>query len=355
MQENTTSRPRARTLGFAALASVVGVGALIIGFAAGGSSVAGVPLALAAGSPSPSASTWNGPDGRGGPGGWMFDGMGPGGRGNGMMRGFGRGADYGYITITAISGSKLSLKTDNGWTRTIDATGATITKDGSTVALSALAVGDKIRFSETRNSDGTYAINAIAVIQPSVEGTVSSVAGDTVTLTLRDGSSQKVVLTAGTTYQLGRQSATRGAIVTGAEILARGTLASDGTLTASSVEVAPATAFGTVKSKDASSITLTLRDGSTLTLKVSSSTTYRVAGVSSASLSDVAVGAVVMASGTRNSDGSISAMLVRAGAAGRDGGPGLGGWGGRGGMHGGMPGMPYASPAPSTAPSGYSG
>jgi hypothetical protein len=359
MQEQTTSGPRRRTLGLALVAGAIGLGAFAVAFAVG----SGTSTQSAAAPATDSATVmteagWTAPtqerngrfDGRGGPGG-------------------GRGFDgNASIAITGIDGSKLALKTDNGWTRTIDATGATVTKDGATVAVSALKVGDRIAIRETRNADGTYTITAIEVVQPTVAGTVASVSGSTVTLTTRGGGSQKVVLTSSTTYEVGGKAGTKDAVVAGAQIVARGTLATDGTLTATSVTVAPATAAGTVKEKSASSITLTVRDGSTVVVKVSSTTTYQVDGITSPTLADVKVGAVVMASGTSNADGSLAATVVRSWAAGQDGGPGMGGFGhgmggpgmggpgwGRGGDGDGMPGWPGgpdASPVPSTAPSG---
>jgi len=214
------------------------------------------------------------------------------------------GAMGGAISVTAIDGTKLALKTDNGWTRTIDASGATVTKDGAMVALSALKVGDRIAFRETRNADGTFTITAIEVIQPAVAGTVASISGSTVTVTQRDGTTAKVALTGSTTYQLAGQAATKDAVVAGAQIVARGTLATDGTLTATSVEVAPATAAGTVKEKSAGSLTLTTRDGSTVIVKVATSTTYQVDGITSPTLADVKVGDVVMAAGSRNASSS---------------------------------------------------
>ena len=369
--------PRARTIGLAGLVGAIGIGALAIALVAGGPGNDAAPAAAPDGSASRTVpigrvSGWTSPDGasdirldRGGRGGM-------------------RGEMGNAITITAIDGTKLALETDNGWTRTIDATGATVTKDGATVALSALKVGDRIVFRETRNDDGTYTITAIGVIQPAVAGTVASVSGSTVTITRRDGSASKVVLTDSTTYELAGKAATKDAVVTGAQLVARGTLAADGTLTASSVEVAPATSAGVVKEKGSSSLTLTTRDGSTVTIKVSSSTTYQVGGVTTPTLADVKVGDVVMAAGSRNADGSLSATVVRSHAAGMFGGPGGmfggpggmfggpgggfggpgGGFGGmtgdgfgRGGMRGGghgwgLPGDPDAAPAPSTAPTG---
>lgn len=350
---------RVRTVGVATLVGAIGIGALAIALVGGGARNDAAPAATdgaaLSGAPVGEVSAWTSPDGT--TDGARFDRGMRGGMGGGMggrMRG-----DIGSaISITAIDGSKLALKTENGWTRTIDATGATVTKDGATVALSTLKVGDRIVFRETRNADGTYTITAIEVIQPAVAGTVASISGSTVTVTQGDGSTSKVVLTGSTTYQLAGQAATKDAVVAGAQIVARGTLATDGALTATSVDVSPAMAAGTVKEKSASSLTLTTRDGSTVVVKVTSSTSYLVDGITSPGLADVKVGDVVMATGSRNADGSLSATVVRSHAAGQFGGPGNGfGDGfGRGGMRGGhgwgFPGDLDASPAPSTAPTG---
>ena len=345
----TPGGPNRRTLGLAALAGVIGIGALAIGIAIGGGASNGGSATVPAADDRPavvSDAAWTSPDGGTRA---RLDGRGG--------RGFGEGLGRASISITAISGSKLSLETDNGWTRTIDATGATITKDGETVAVSALEVDDRIVFRETRNDDGTYTITAIVVVQPSVAGTVASVSGSTVTVTERDGGARKVLLTSSTTYETAGKAATKDAVVAGARIVARGTLAADGTLTATSVEVSAAEAAGTVKEKSASSITLTTRDDSTVVVKVDSGTTYQVDGVTSPTLADIDVGAVVMASGTRNTDGTLTATVVRSWAAGDFGGPGMGGWergghGGRGGPGWGMPGDLDDEAAPSSAPSG---
>jgi hypothetical protein len=279
---------------------------------------------------------WTSPDGRTMA---MLDGQGP--RAMGEI-----GRD---ITITSINGTKLALETDDGWTRTIDAAGATVTKGGKTVALTALEVGDQVTFRQTRAADGTVTITAVSVVQPTVSGTVATVSGSTVTVTARDGATRTVVLTDGTTYAVGRADATRAAVVVGVRIHATGSLGEDGRLTATSVVVAPATAAGTVKEKSGDSITLAGRDGTTSVVRVTASTTYRVAGVESPTLADVAVGAVVLASGTTNADGSLTAATVLARPAGEDGGPGGGRGHGRG--PGGLPGWaPDDRAAPSSSP-----
>ena len=76
------------------------------------------------------------------------------------------GFGFGFrdITITAINGSDLSLKTDDGWTRTITVTSTTtITKGGATITVGDLAVGDQIAFAQDRADDGTYSVTAIKV------------------------------------------------------------------------------------------------------------------------------------------------------------------------------------------------
>ena len=99
------------------------------------------------------------------------------------------GGAFRDITISAISGSSISLTTDDGWTRTITVTDTTtLTKGGQPIALSDLAVGDQVRFSQTKNDDGTYTVTAIAVVVPKVSGTVSDLTDTSFKITTRDGS-----------------------------------------------------------------------------------------------------------------------------------------------------------------------
>lgn len=245
--EHRTQRRSRLPLGIALAAALVGVAAIAAGVAAGGptgtasGAANAVPL-VAAASPAPSADA-------GGQKGW---GDGPRMRGMRGMRG--------GVAVTSVDGTKLSLSTDDGWTRTIDTAGATITKNGATVTVAEIKVGDEIAFGQQRNSDGTYTITTITIVQPHVGGTV--------------------------------------------------------------------TAIGP------SSITLKGRDGTTVIVAVTSATTYKVAGKTTATLADVTVGSVVMATGTKNADGSFTATTIRAFTPGQ-GGPGMDGRGG--GRHHGSP------------------
>ena len=190
---------------------------------------------------------------------------------------------------------------------------------------------------------------------PHAGGTVKSVGDSSVTLTQRDGTDKVVQLTGSTTYQLAGAASkpaasTKAALTVGVAVDAEGTTATDGTFTATLVTIRAAQAGGTVTAKTETSITVKTRDGSSLKIDVDSSTTYLVAGTTAPTLSNVAVGATVIAEGTRNTDGTFSATVVRAFAAGSGFGPGMGP-----GMRGGrvMPWGPNGpAPQPTSTPTG---
>ncbi len=172
------------------------------------------------------------------PDGGMHMGMGPGFmRGFGMGVGDGPGLGFGGVTITAIDGSNLSLKTDDGWTRTITVTAdTTITRAGTTIAVGDLKVGDQIVFSETRQSDGTYTITDIHLVLPTVAGKITKIDGSTITVQRFDGTTQVLHVDDSTTYRVaGSTTATLKDLAVGDVIVAQGTQRSDGSLDAESV------------------------------------------------------------------------------------------------------------------------
>jgi len=119
-----------------------------------------------------------------------------GGLGEGRDGILGRG--FGAITITAINGSNLTLKTEDGWTRTIAVTSTTtVTKAGQTITAGQLAVGDSVRFKQTRGTDGSFRVTAVAVVLPKVAGTVTAVTADAITVTTRDGTAQAIAIRPG--------------------------------------------------------------------------------------------------------------------------------------------------------------
>lgn len=157
----------------------------------------------------------------------------------------GRGPGFGVIAITAINGSNISLKTADGWTRTVTVdSGTTYARSGATISLSDLRVGDEIRLRQTLESDGTYSIDSIDVIPPHLAGTVTAISGSTITLRLADGSTGTVKVGASTTYQVGTDtSASLGDVKVGMVLVAEGTKAADGSLTASAIRAGNLGAF----------------------------------------------------------------------------------------------------------------
>ena len=156
--------------------------------------------------------------------------------GFGMRAGdFGRGG-FRDITIASIDGSALSLKTDDGWTRTITPTSATtITKGGATITVADLAVGDEIRFSQTKAADGTYTVTAIVVVLPHVVGQVTAIDGQTLTVTQPDGTTATIHVDGDTTYQVDGVAGTLSDVKVGSFVAAEGTQRADGSLDAAAV------------------------------------------------------------------------------------------------------------------------
>ncbi len=242
--------------------------------------------------------------------------------------GFGRHG-FGEITISAISGSNVTLETDDGWTRTVAVNGTVdVTKGGQDIAVSDLAVGDQVRLGQTRNADGSYTVNALAVVVPGVRGEVSDVTSNGFKVTARGGAIWTIAVNAATGYQFGTGAGSLADVTNGAIVVVLGTSTGDNSLTALTVRVKADRAIGTVTAKTADSITIRTRGGETVTVHVDGETSYRVAGVETADLDDVAVDMAIGVSGRTRADGSIDADVVAAGAGRRFLRGGRGGFGG---------------------------
>jgi Domain of unknown function (DUF5666) len=207
----------------------IGAAAIIAAAALAFGSVSTPTGTLAAGSGSTGSTSTNGvQDLNGGPG------------GPGLRFGHG-GPGFGGITITAISGSSISLETEDGWTRTITVDdGTTYTKAGADITLGDLAVGDTIGFRQTLEDDGTWTIDAVAVILPHVGGEVTAVDGSTVTVTLRDDTAATVNIGSDANIVVNGDAATLADIKVGMVLVAEGTKNDDGSLTATRVKAGDA-------------------------------------------------------------------------------------------------------------------
>ncbi len=237
----TTRLPGPNPIRVAIVAAVVIVLALsaVITLAASPSpAVIGAAPSAAAGSP---GTKHVGPST---PGRGPASGTGFGARIGGFGFGFGFGgfgsignAGIGGATIAAIDGSSLSLKTADGWTRTIIVGSATkLSRAGQTISLTDLKVGDAIGFRETKASDGTFTINAITVILPSLAGQVTAISGNTITIKQFNGTAATIHVSGSTTFRIfGSAKATVADLKVGMTIGAQGTKASDGSFNALSV------------------------------------------------------------------------------------------------------------------------
>lgn len=221
---------------------------------------------------------------------------------------------FGEITIASISGNDVTLQTADGWRRTITITDSVeLTKGGQPIEVSALRVGDQVRFRQVRNDDGTYTVTAVAVVVPSIRGTASAITSSGFKVTTRDGSVWTVTVNASTTYQYGQGTGSLADVKDGEGVRVMGTITADNQMTATNVKVAGDRAVGTVTAKTADTITIRKRDGSSLTIHVDGDTTYRVRGVENATLADVAVDMRIGITGRARADGSIDADAVAAG------------------------------------------
>jgi hypothetical protein len=234
--------------------------------------------------------------------GWMGN---PGGRGS--------GAFLTDIRITAIDGTKVSLQSANGWSRTLDAAGVTITRAGATIAATELKVGDRIAVSETRGSDGTFAVTKLTVVLDEVAGTITSIATGAITVTQAGSKTATIKTDASTVYRRAGEAIARSDLAVGERLTASGAKGSDGSLTAQAVDVVPDMAFGTVTKKSGSTLTVSTFGGGTVTIEVTSKTTVQVQGKANATLADIAVKDVIVAQGVLGSDGVLTATSVRVG------------------------------------------
>ncbi len=248
----------------------------------------------------------------------------------------GRGGRAGFreITIASISGNDVSLVTDDGWRRTVTVTSTVkLTKGGQDITVSDLKVGDQVRLRQTRNDDGSYTVTALAVVIPTINGRASAITASGFKVTTRDGSVWTVTVNGSTTYNFGQGTGSLADVKDGEGVHVAGTVTADNTMTATNVRVGADRAVGKVTAKTANTITIERRNGSSLTIHVDADTTYRVAGVETADLGDVAVDMAIGVTGRTRADGSLDADVVAAGKlrgfgrGGLDGQKGAGGFG----------------------------
>jgi hypothetical protein len=141
--------------------------------------------------------------------------------------------------------------------------------------------------------------------------TVTTVNGNTITATGRAGQTVTVKVSATTTYTEAGTAASLADIHVGSVIAVQGSSASTNapTIDATAITILLPTEAGVVTNVSGHTLTLTAFDGATHTVTVSGSTRYQKAG-QSVTLGDISTGTAIVAEGTLNSDGSLSAARV---------------------------------------------
>lgn len=242
-----TKRRRALTRG-ARAARVAAIGGLAAG--ASFAAVTGISAATGtSGSTGGSGSSATAPAPPvGGPHGHRGGPFGPGGHlGRGGPGDGGPGGNGG--TITAIKGSTLSLRTENGTETVVTSSSTTYRKEMQKVSFSDLAVNDVVHVAATPASTssatpaergtGTVDATAVMVVEPSFEGRVTSFSSGTYSLVGRDGQLLKVKPTKSTRYYDGMTQAGASAISVGSHVRAEGPRVTLSDLTADVISVRP--------------------------------------------------------------------------------------------------------------------
>lgn len=141
------------------------------------------------------------------------------------------------------------------------------------------------------------------------ELTVASVSGQTISTKDASGAAVTVNVTSTTQYTRLGKTASFSAISAGETIHVDGTRNSNGSITASRVDIEVPTYVGQVTAISGNTITIKDRQGASQIIHTSSTTTVERADTSS-SLSAIATGDYIAASGAKSSDGSLNAEQI---------------------------------------------
>ncbi|MGH2501129.1 MAG: DUF5666 domain-containing protein [Ktedonobacterales bacterium] len=272
-----------------------------------------------------------------------------GGPGGGPVGGPHMGPGRGALTVSGVSGQTITAERPDGTSVTITVSSSTTyTRAGKTVSLSAISAGETIQVMGQRKSDASIKATRVDIVLPHADGQVASISGSTITIKDHQGATQVIHTSASTTVQRAGKSASLSDIATGAQISAVGTKNSDGSLNAEAISIILPGAGGEIKSVAGSTITVTnLRTTrATATIHVTASTQYVTVAMgsngptqSASSFSALKAGVFISAVGTKNSDGSLTAVVVTMlpNAPAGHGGPPMGGPGDHDGPPNGAP------------------
>jgi hypothetical protein len=217
----------------------------------------------------------------------------------------------------------ITATTPNGKTTvTVTVTGSTkyLTLNKQAASLNSLGKGTLIAVAGQRTGTNAITATIVAIIPPVASGKVGTVdaAHGAFTVAGKNGT-QTVDTSAATKYFTGKTAATFAAVVPNARVIATGTLNSDGSLQATTVEILPAqTGTGRPQQKfqgvagkvtklgtnGVSFVVTPLRPNSApVTVTTTKTTTYAAPGKTPVSFNSIKVGTYVAAAGTLSADG----------------------------------------------------
>ena len=153
-------------------------------------------------------------------------------------------------------------------------------------------------------------LNTATAILVSSGLTVTGVNGNTITAKGRGGQPITVQVSATTAYTEAGAAASLSDVKTGSVIAVRGSYAATGnTINATAITIVLPTEAGVVTNVSGNTLTLTGFDGAKHTVTVTGSTRSQKAGAS-ATLSDVTTGTALVAEGTLDSNGTLTAVRI---------------------------------------------
>lgn len=203
-------------------------------------------------------------------------------------------------TVTAISGSTLTVLDKAGTSHTVVVTGTTVYKlpHHLTGSLADITVGTKIK-AEGTLSGGILTAAVVKIRLDHVNGTVTAIpSGTSLTVLGKNGTTYTVNVTGTTLYKLPhRLTGTFGDIAVGSKVKAEGTLVGT-TLTARIVEIKWDHVNGTVTAISGSTLTVMGKNSTSYTVTVTGATVYDRPGHVPGTFADIAVGSKIKAEGT---------------------------------------------------------
>jgi hypothetical protein len=224
--------------------------------------------------------------------------------------------------ISAASATSITVKTSSGDV-VVGLTSSTLIRtDGNVVDASVLVIGSRVEVEAVRKADQTLAAITINVERADalaeIEGTVTAVGSDHLTVHPRSGNDVTIGVTTATIIRKDDQLLGLADVKVGDLVHVDARVNTDETFTALRIEIEGSSGdgnhtmvdlTGTIASVASGSITVTA-GSRTVTVNISSATVIR-RGSTTSSLSELKAGDHVEVQGLLNADGSVAATLIQ--------------------------------------------